>query len=92
MEQAQMTKTRYVSYDIDQANDHSALRAFVKRHNGQAVTKSLYRFETEMPLPDFRSELGKASGGDESVFLIVRTRESIAHGRAAPRRRARSAL
>lgn len=82
---------RYLSYDLEKGNDYEDLCAFIKKHKGTAITKSLYRFDTDMPLDDFRSKLGEASGGDESVVLIIRTKHGIAHGRATPRRRARSA-
>jgi hypothetical protein len=82
---------RYVSYDIQKGNDYEDLRAFIKKHKGEAITKSLYRFDTEVSLQAFRSELGEASDGDDSVVLIIRTKDGIAHGRATPRKRARSA-
>ncbi len=76
---------RYVSYDIRKNGDYDGLHAFVKKHKGLAVTESLFRFDTEMDLDEFRAELGDAVEGDSSVVILVRTKEGIAHGRAVRR-------
>ena len=76
---------RYVSYDIRKGSDYDDLHAFLKKHRGKMVTKSLYRFETDVELDAFRAELSDAVQGDESVYILVRTKDGIAHGRAAAR-------
>jgi hypothetical protein len=80
---------RYLSYDIQKGGDYAGLRGFVKKHKGEVLSSSLYRFDTDLSLDEFRTELSEAIDGDESVFLIVRTKEGIAHGR--PGRRAKKA-
>jgi hypothetical protein len=76
---------RYVSYDIRKGNDYDELRAFIKKYRGKAITESLYRFKTDVELDTFRAELGDAVQGDESVYILIRTKDGIAHGRAATR-------
>ncbi len=76
---------RYVSYDIRRNGDYDDLHAFVKKHKGQTISESLFRFETDLDLDDFRAELREAVQGDSSVFILVRTKEGIGHGRAVRR-------
>ncbi len=76
---------RYVSYDIRKNGDYDDLHAFVKRHKGLAVSESLFRFDTDMDLEEFRAELRDAAQGDSSVVILVRTKEGISHGRAVRR-------
>jgi hypothetical protein len=78
---------RYVSYDIQKGNDYGDLRAFIKKHKGKAITQSLFRFTSEVDLGTFRDELGDAAQGDETVCVIIRTKDGLTHGRAAQRGR-----
>ena len=78
---------RYVSYDIQKGSDYNDLQAFIKKHKGTAVTKSLYRFDSKVSLNAFRAELGQATRRDETVCLIIRTKDGLAHGRATARGR-----
>lgn len=82
--------TRYLSFDI-QGKVNDDLLAFIRKNKGEAITRSLYRFETDVSLEDFRSALGEAANGDESVLLIIRTKGGLAHGRVVTRSRSRVA-
>jgi hypothetical protein len=77
--------TRYVSYDIGPRGENEDLVSFAKKHNGKALSRSLFRFETNMTLEDFRSELYDAVGDDRSVIVIIRSKEGVVHGRPAAR-------
>lgn len=74
---------RYVSFDIRKGGDYEDLRAFIKKYRGKSITQSLYRFETDVALRVFRSDLSDAAEGDSSVYIIIRTKDGLRHGPAA---------
>ena len=75
---------RYVSFDPRNSKRYD-LKGFVKRHHGKAISEALYRFDTDAELDTFRTELREAVDDDESVFIIVRTKDGLAHGSAVKR-------
>lgn len=75
--------TRYLSYDIRDGNDYDDLYKFIKKHRGEEITKSLYRFVSDLKYDDFARELRKTIEDYDSVYLIVNDNGPV-HRRVVP--------
>ena len=72
---------RYISFDPGMESNHRDLRAFIRKYGGKALNQSLVRFETDSDLGTFRDELHDAVEDDSSVFILIRTKAGITHGK-----------
>lgn len=75
-----MAFVRYLSYDIREGNDYDALYKFIKKHKGEEITKSLYRFVSDINYDDFAKELRNAVEDDDSVYFICNN-DGLVHRR-----------
>lgn len=74
---------RYVSYDYRKGTDYGDLQAFIRKYRGKAISQTLVRFETDSDLATFRDELHEAVEDDSSVYILIRTKDGITHGKPA---------